>query len=159
MYSFLLHIFSYNIAPIQFRYYALSVSTNFHLPCSNDYIFFTLSLHMAQPCSHASPVFLLMFATPAFALISSFIIFSILFIPIIHLTILSSVLSSKSCAVFLSAQLIKHESTSKPERVSKQTNLGESMWSHQCCQSLQWRTTPQCRGLLQISHQLGKVLV
>ena len=38
-------------------------------------------------------------------LISSFLIFSILFIPIIHLNILISVLSSKSCSAFLSAQV------------------------------------------------------
>ena len=38
-------------------------------------------------------------------IISSFVIFSILFIPIIHLNILISVLSSKFCSAFLSAQV------------------------------------------------------
>ena len=38
-----------------------------------------------------------------FALISSFLIFSILFMPIIHINILVSVLSSKFCSAFLTA--------------------------------------------------------
>ena len=53
----------------------------------------------------ASLIFSLMFGTPAIALISSFLIFSILFIPIIHLNIPISVLSSKSCSAFLSAHV------------------------------------------------------
>ena len=50
-------------------------------------------------------MFLLMFATPAFALISSVPIFSILFIPIMHLNILICVLSSKSCSAYLGVQV------------------------------------------------------
>ena len=44
--------------------------------------------------------FLTYVCPPALALISSFLIFSILFIPIIHLNILISVLSSKFCSAF-----------------------------------------------------------
>ena len=44
LYSFLLHVFSYNITPSQFR-----CPTHFHLPCSHCYIFFSLSFHMAYP--------------------------------------------------------------------------------------------------------------
>ena len=47
LYLFLLHVFSYNITPTQFRSSYLSVSTHFHLPCSHYYIFFSLSRHMA----------------------------------------------------------------------------------------------------------------
>ncbi len=46
-----------------------------------------------------------MFATPALVPISSFLIFSILFIPNIHINILVSVLSSKFCSAFLTAQV------------------------------------------------------
>ena len=53
--------------------------------------------------SVASLIFSLMFTTPAH--ISSFPIFSILFIPIIHVNILISVLSSKFCSAFLSGQV------------------------------------------------------
>ena len=60
-------------------------------------------LHLRQSFSPSCPnhlsltslIFSLMFATPALAFISSFMIFSILFIPIIHLNIFISVLSSK----------------------------------------------------------------
>ena len=50
-------------------------------------------------------MFSLMFAKPVVALISSFLIFSILIIPIIHLNIFISVLSSKFCSAFVSAQV------------------------------------------------------
>ena len=43
LYSFLLHVFSYNITPPQFW----SSYLHFHLPCSHYYIFFSLSLHVA----------------------------------------------------------------------------------------------------------------
>ena len=33
LYSCLLHFFSYNISPPEFRSYYISVSTHFHLPC------------------------------------------------------------------------------------------------------------------------------
>ena len=55
--------------------------------------------------NHFSLIFSLMFATPALVLISSFLIFSILFIPIINLNILIHVLSSKLYSSFLSAQV------------------------------------------------------
>ena len=50
-------------------------------------------------------IFSFVFATHAFALISSFLIFSTLFIPSIHLKILISVLSSRICSAFLSVQV------------------------------------------------------
>ena len=55
--------------------------------------------------SLASLIFSLLFATSALALISSFLIFWIIFIPIIHLNILISVLSSKFCSAFLSPEV------------------------------------------------------
>ena len=54
------------------------------------------SLHVTVGLSISSLIFSLTFATPALDLISSILIFSILFIPIIHLNILISVLSTKS---------------------------------------------------------------
>ena len=48
----------------------------------------------------------LLLVTPALAHISSFVIFSILHIPIIHLNILISVRSSKFCSAFLSAHVL-----------------------------------------------------
>ena len=57
--------------------------------------------------SLTSLIFSLTFATPALALISSVLIFSILYIPtpIIHLRILVSVFSSLSCWALLSVQV------------------------------------------------------
>ena len=75
------------------------MSTCFHLPCSHYYIF-TFSLPSIVPL-----IFSLMFAIPALALMSSYLIFSILFIAIIYLNILISVLSSKFCSAFLCAQV------------------------------------------------------
>ena len=49
LYLFLLHVFSYNITPPQFRSSYLLVSTHFHLPCSHYYIVFSLSLNVAYP--------------------------------------------------------------------------------------------------------------
>ena len=75
------------------------------LPCSHYYILLCISLHVLNHHSLASLIFSLMFATPALALISSFLIFPILFIPVIHLNSLICVLSSKFCSAFLSAQV------------------------------------------------------
>ena len=55
--------------------------------------------------SLASLMFSLMCAKPVVALMSSFLIFSILIIPIIHLNIFISVLSSKFCSAFVSAHV------------------------------------------------------
>ena len=46
-YSCLIHVFSYNITPPQFRSSYLSVSYHFHVPRSHYYIFFSLFLHMS----------------------------------------------------------------------------------------------------------------
>ena len=81
---------SFNIAPPQFWSSYFSVYPHFHHPCSHYYIF-SLSLF-----------FLFMFATPVLVLISSFLIFSFFFIPIIHLSIFicghSCGHSCKSCS-------------------------------------------------------------
>ena len=53
-------------------------------------------LHVLTISVSASRIFSLMFATPALAITSSVFIFSILFIPVIHLNMLISVISSKS---------------------------------------------------------------
>ena len=84
---------------------------SFCLPIFRCRTTFMLSLpHLLQYFSpHGLTIsfsyFILMFATPALALISSFLIFSILFIPIIHFNVLISVLSSKFWSAFLSAQV------------------------------------------------------
>ena len=70
----------------------LTVST--HFPCSHYYIFLSLSIHRPNHLSLDSLMFSLMFATPAIALISSVLIFSVLFIPIIHLNILGLLLAA-----------------------------------------------------------------
>ena len=78
------HACSYNIITPQFRTSHLFVSTHFH-------ILITYSLFPSSWPNHlslTSLMFSLMFATPALAHISSFLIFSILFIPIIQLSIL-----------------------------------------------------------------------
>ena len=76
-----------------------------YIPCAIALITTSSSVFLSTWSNHrslASLIFPLMFATPALALISSFMIFSILFIPIIHLNILISVRSSKFCSSFLS---------------------------------------------------------
>ena len=76
--------------------------------CSHDMMITPYSSVFLSTCpNHLSPVslFSLMFATPALALMSSFLIFSIIFSHIIHLNSLMSVLSSKSCSSFLSARV------------------------------------------------------
>ena len=82
LYSFLLHVFSYNITPPQFRSSYRSVSTHFHvlITTSSSVFLSTWPNHL----SLASLIFSLMFSTPALALIyfATFLIFSILFIPI-----------------------------------------------------------------------------
>ena len=78
----------------------VSVSTHFHLLITTTSSVFLST--WPYRLSLASLPFSLMFATRALALISSFLIFSILFIPIIHLNILISVLSSKVCSACLS---------------------------------------------------------
>ena len=81
--SFLLPVCSYNIAPPQFRSSCLSESVHFHLliTTSSSIFLSTCSNHI----SFASLIFSLMFATPSLGLISSFLISSIILIPIIHL--------------------------------------------------------------------------
>ena len=102
LYSFLLHIFSYNITPPPFRSSYLSVSIAFHVPITTSSSVFlsTWPNHLRL----ASLIFSLICHTCHFALVSSFLIFSILFMPIIHLNILVSVLSSKFCFVFFLSQ-------------------------------------------------------
>ena len=98
MYSFLLHVISHNITPPHFRSSYLLVSTHFHVLITtySSVILPTWPNHI----SLGSLIFSLMFATPALALIPSFLIFSIIFIPIIHLNILIYVISSKFCSPF-----------------------------------------------------------
>ena len=100
--SVLLLFFSFNIAPPQFWSSYLSVPTHSHLPCFHYYIVF---LFICPNLSVASLIVSLMFPTPALALISPVLIFSILFIPIIHVNILIAVLSSKSHSAFFSVSL------------------------------------------------------
>ena len=65
LYSFLLHIFSYNIAPHQFRYSYLSVSTHFHFPCSHYSIFLCLFIRMSETYQFGCTISVsLMSATP-----------------------------------------------------------------------------------------------
>ena len=90
----LLHVFSYNITPPQFLSSCLSVPTHFHLPCSHCYIFFSLSLHMASQLSHLCLPHLL----------SSVLIFSILFFPVSTFLFLF-VPASFDRAAFLSANV------------------------------------------------------
>ena len=117
LFSFLIHICSpsYIVSFISFRTTSLHLS--FHLPifqCPLTSIFHVLittpSCVFLSTCpnhlSLTSLIVSLIYATPALALISSFLIFSIIFIiPIIHLNILISVLSSKPLSVFPSAQV------------------------------------------------------
>ena len=63
------------------------------------------SPHVLTIQSRLSHICSLMFATPALALISSIVVLSILCITIIHLNILISVLSTKFCSAFPSAQV------------------------------------------------------
>ena len=78
LYSFLLHVISYNLTPPHFRSSYVAVSTYFHLPWCHYYIFFSFSLHKESTwpddLSLASLIFSLKFATPAIALISYFFI-------------------------------------------------------------------------------------
>ena len=101
LHLFLLHVFSRNITPPQFRSSYLSVSTHFHvlITTSSSVFLSTRGNHL----SLAPVIFSLMNSTPV--LVSSLLVFSILFIPIIHLNILISVLSSRFCSAFLSAQV------------------------------------------------------
>ena len=114
--SFLLS-HSYNIIFSFISFRTISLRLSFHLPifqCPLTSIFHVLittpSCVFLSTCpnhlSLTSLIVSLIYATPALALISSFLIFSIIFIiPIIHLNILISVLSSKPLSVFPSAQV------------------------------------------------------
>ena len=88
LYSFTLNVFSYNIAPSQFwsSYLSSPPTSIFHvlITTSSSVVLSTCSNHL----SLASLILAFMFVAPALAHISSFPIFSILFIPIIHLDIL-----------------------------------------------------------------------
>ena len=96
LYLFLLRVFSYNITPPQFR------SSN---ECPLTAIFPLLCLQSFSPHQSRLSCFSLMFTTPVLVPIYFVLIFSILFIPIIHLNILISLLSSPSCSAFLSAHV------------------------------------------------------
>ena len=78
-------------------------STHFHvlITTSSSVFFFTWPNHL----NLASHMFSLMSATPALVLTSSFLNFSILFIPIIHVKIIIYVLSSTFFSAFLSVQV------------------------------------------------------
>ena len=82
--------------------YPFLFSTHFHVLITTSCCVFlsTWPNHL----SLASLISLLMFVTPALHCIPSVVIFSILFIPIIHLNILNSVLSSKFCSAFVSVK-------------------------------------------------------
>ena len=92
--SLLISPSSSHITPPQFRSSYLSVSTHFHVLINTSYSVFlsTCPMHLVLP----SLIFSLMVATPALALTYSFPIFSIIFIPIIHLNILISMLPDSS---------------------------------------------------------------
>ena len=97
LYSFLLNAFSYNITPPQFSL------TIFRCPLSS---MFSLLHHQSlSPHGLTASVSLLLFSYLCLphlsSLMSSVLIFSILFI----LNILVSVLSSKFCSAFLSSQI------------------------------------------------------
>ena len=99
LYYFLLHVFSYNITPPQFRSSNLSVSTHCRLPITTSSSVFlsTWPNHL----SLASLIFYLMFTTPALVPISSVLLFSILFIPIIISTFSSLLLCLPHLFLFL----------------------------------------------------------
>ena len=71
--------FSYNITPPQFQSSHLSGSPHFHvlINTSTSVFLSTSPNHISLACL----IFSLMFATPALALISSFLIFSVIFVP------------------------------------------------------------------------------
>ena len=104
---FLLHIFSYNISPPQFwssyPIFQCPLTSIFHVLITTSSCVFPFTC--PNPISLTSLIVSLIYATPVLALISSFLIFSIVFIPNIHLNILISVLSSKPLSVFPSAQV------------------------------------------------------
>ena len=113
--SFLLS-HSYNIIFSFISFRTISLRLSFHLPifwCSLTCIFHVLittsSCVFLSTCpnhiSLASLMVSLIYATPALALVSSIPIFSILFMPIVHLNNLISVLSSKPLSIFPSAQV------------------------------------------------------
>ena len=88
---------SCSVTPPQFRPPYLSASTHFHvlITTSSSVFLSTWPNHLRV----ASLIFSLMFATPALALISSFLIFSILFIavmPVLFLTLSLIALNERS---------------------------------------------------------------
>ena len=91
-FSFMFFLYHHSTSVLVF----ISMSTHFHVLITISSSVF-LSTWPNNP-SLASLIVSLMFAAPALALISSVVIFSILFIPIIHINILISVLSSKPCS-------------------------------------------------------------
>ena len=104
--SFILHVFSYNITPPQFRsslYFGVHPhpSSMFALlrllQCFSPHGL-TISVSLLFICSLVS-------ATPTLALISPVLIFSIIFIAIIHVNILITILSSNFCSAFLSSHV------------------------------------------------------
>ena len=102
MYSYLLHFFSHDIVPSPFWYFRLSRYAHFHVPCLH-YIFLCLFLHGLTTSVSLLEISSLMFPTPD--LISYALIFSFLFIPIIHHNIIISALSSESRSTVLSTIL------------------------------------------------------
>ena len=90
-------LYLYNITPPQFWSFCLSVSINFHLPCSH-YIFFSVYLHTAQPSQSHFSYFLtyVCHTCPCYY----FFIPDLLnpLYPIIHLNSLISVVSGTFCS-------------------------------------------------------------
>ena len=104
--SLSLFCFTYHSTSVSVFPYIISLSIHFYLPRSRYYTFFSLSLHMAQPSqSHVSYFLTYVAHTCPYAFISSFLTFSILFIPIIHFNILISDICSKFCSTIPSAQI------------------------------------------------------
>ena len=107
-----LHVYLYRLSPTQILSYCRSVSIHFNLifvQCRLTSIFHLLVPSAASvvlsSCHNrlASLLFSLMSSTHALVPISSGMIFSIPFIPIIHPNISISVLSSQSCPTFFNS--------------------------------------------------------
>ena len=146
LYSFFF-MSSYNITAPQFRSSYLSVSTHFHLVVitTSSSIFLYTWPNPDNHISLASHIFSLRFATPALVLISSFLIFSILFIPIIHLNILISVLSSINSLLFIPIIGRLGLSARNDQPTSKQLTTKHSPPGTRVCQDFVESTLPDER--------------
>ena len=145
LYLFLLHVFSYNITLSQFQsthVYRRPTTSNFHIRITSSSSV-CLSTWPNHP-SLATLIFSLIFASPAIAPISSVLIFTILFVPIIHLNIQIFGFSSKFCSAFLSGtSTVVHVRIPRlSNRTGSNTLLSkETSWTHQCVQTIPLTST------------------